>query len=150
MSKELTEVLKDAVSILWTLRVCSLDHGFAVLQTSGMALWVLGPVWQGWAAGAECPVALFLLCLGALTGHAALGIAVLLFLARVTTMQRFTGSAGDISVAFCVAVLRSSRAWLKNLGCLTWLKPELIQACRFWSWCTIEQVIYTYRKADDL
>lgn len=129
-----------------SLRVCSLDHGFAVLQTSGMAPWVLGPVWQGWAAGAECPVALFLLCLEALTGCAALGTAVLLLLARVITVQRSTGSAGHISVAFCVTVLQSSRAWLKDLGCLTRLKPKLIQACSFWSWCTMEQVIYAYKK----
>lgn len=129
-----------------SLRVCSLDHGFAVLQTSGVAPQVLGPVWQGWAAGAECPVAVFLLCFEALTGPAALGIAVLLFFARVTALQRCTGSTGHISVSFRVTVLRSCRAWLGDLGCLTWFKPKLIQACRFWSWCTMEEAVYAYKK----
>lgn len=145
MSKEAFEVLKDAGSILWTL------WEFVALMVALQCCRQQGWLHGGWELCdkaerlGQCPVAVLLLCLEALTGRAGLGIAVLLFLARVTTLQRCTASAGHISVAFCVTVLRSCRAWLRDLGCLTWLKPKLIQACSFWSWCTMEQVIHTYK-----
>ena len=153
-------------------RVWSLDHGFAVLQTPGLAPQVLGPVWQGWVAGVQHPVAVFLPCFEAPTGSVALGIAVLPSFARsshaprVSTLQWGTGSARHTSVAFCglvpmawgvevwnsphqtgVTVLRSCRACLRHLGWLTWFKPKLIQACSFWSsWRTLEQALCAYKK----
>lgn len=153
-------------------RLWSLGDSFAVLQTSGLALQVLGPVWQGWVAGVQHPVAVFLLCFEASTGSAALGIAMLPSFAksshapRVSTLQWCTGSARHISMAFCglvptawvvgvwnsphqtgVTVLRSCRACLRHLGWLTWFKPKLIKACSFWSsWHTLVQAICAYKK----
>lgn len=118
------------------------------------------------------PVVVFLPCFEALTGGAVLGITVLPASAssshvpRVSTLQWCTGSAGNISVAFCglvpmawvvwvgnsphptdVIVLRSCWACLRHLGWLTWFKTKLIQAHGFWSSrCTLEQAICAYKK----